>query len=90
MHYCIFLNFRFAFPDSTLPKGQSLDACHRLDLQLAHCNKIICTVQLHNCIRHALKTLQELVKTKEDVEFAEQEKDIITFSNIYIKPLSLT
>eukprot|EP00731_Ephydatia_muelleri_P010723 Em0005g1309a len=51
------------------------DACHRLDLQLAHLQQdglySTTVLDMHS------KTLQELVKTREDLELAEQERDTV-------------
>ena len=51
------------------------DACHRLDLQLAHLQQdgqySTTVLDMHSM------TLQELVKTREDLELAEQERDTV-------------
>ncbi|KAL5484078.1 hypothetical protein EMCRGX_G020519 [Ephydatia muelleri] len=51
------------------------DACHRLDLQLAHLQQdglySTAVLDMHS------KTLQELVKTRDDLELAEQERDTV-------------
>ena len=51
------------------------DVCHRLDLQLAHLQQdglySTTVLDMHS------KTLQELVKTGEDLELAEQERDTV-------------
>ena len=51
------------------------DACHRLDLQLAHLQQdglsSTTVLDMHS------KTLQELVKTREDLELAEQERETV-------------
>eukprot|EP00731_Ephydatia_muelleri_P024217 Em0016g488a len=51
------------------------DACHKLDLQLAHLQQdglySTAVLDMHS------KTLQELVKTRDDLELAEQERDTV-------------